>query len=350
MPHTDIQRSNAFTRWALRTCFFVAFASAAIPAKAQSEPDQTVPAHVKEANANYENGVRHLNSGLHATALELFQRSQALDPHPRTTFMMAVLESGIGHNARARRLLYKALAESAKLDEETRKSATELLERVNARLCRFQVTVSERNAIVLVDGRPLEHDNVPKASFLANPVFVAGISEETQVRAFGVDKFEILVDPGIHRIELSAVGFYTETIERAIDARESIVINVSLTRSFWRKASAGLTVIGGVGFALGLGTFLYAAQATEAARMNCSAEWVCSEEGRRQYNNAQRAAKVSTFLVPISLAFAVPGTIYWLATYRETEKKDELPQIAKTFSASIGVGHHEGMLLVTGSF
>lgn len=288
-----------------------------------------------------------MHEGLHAIALEYFEKSQRLDPHPLTTLMMAFIESGVGRNAHARILLLQTLSDVARLDAEQRSTAEQLYKSVNANLGRVRVTLVNAPAFVAIDGRPVDRDQAPDPQNPKRAVWTAGRTIKTQIAQFPMGTMDILVDPGFHSLQFTADGYYQEYRQHAVDVGETISVEVSFTRRRWRRAGIGLAVAGSVGLATGFGTFLAAVNKRDDAKTQCSATWVCSIDGRKDYKRAQLFAQIGTYTIPLSAVVGTVGATIWVATNRE---HDEVDSRQYAINLQPIIGHHESMLLFSGSF
>lgn len=310
-----------------------------------------LPASNAEASRiAYQRGALYMREGMLATALEYFQTSLALDPHPLTKLMMASIESGMGHYTRAYKLLKQVLAQSSQLNSEQTEAATELMNTVRKRMGRFRLTVSKPNVWVLVDGRPIEVESGENSDKRAlSPQWLATTSPNVNVETITRRTIDILVDAGLHRIAVHATGFHTVILERAVEGEESVMIDVRLTSTFWRKASAGLMVAAGAGIIAGTGLFLSAAANKNSALDYCNKNWICLPTGRVLLEKSKDEADAATVIIPTSLIIGTTGLLYWLATFRPDHQEMSRNAIG-TIYPNIIVGRHECMFSISGSF
>jgi len=101
----------------MKAAICVALASALVVApalgQAQAEPDSSSTASsapdVAEARAAFEEGTKLAKEERWAAALEAFERSEALHPHPVTSYNIGYCELVLGHPTLARKMLGEAL-------------------------------------------------------------------------------------------------------------------------------------------------------------------------------------------------------------------------------------------------
>jgi hypothetical protein len=141
-------------------------------------------------------------------ALEAFQASYALRPHPITSYNLGYCERAIGHSTRAYKMLRRALAEHkaaklGRLPDRLLELAQLYLPEVEHRIARVQVTAESADDRLLIDGRPLERS---EASDDATPVLLAGTSDPSTAETLPATRFILLIDPGSHVIVLSRQG------------------------------------------------------------------------------------------------------------------------------------------------
>lgn len=320
----------------------------------QSEPKEEVQATSSLAASKedparkaYEMGVHHMREGELTIALTYFQTSQRLDADPKTTLMMASIESGMGHQTRAWKLLLETLLKQEKLDSDRLEAARELANIVKRQLGHLHLKV-DRASMVLVDGQPLEKEPVgafkePKTRWLA------GTSESSTSVLSTIQDYDILVDEGFHRVEVFVDGFYSEKRERSVRAGETIELDIRLARTFWRKASAGLMIAGGAGLVAGTGLFLAATSNKNAALAHCNQNWVCLPTGKNLLEKSKDAADAATVIIPASLIIGTTGLVYWLATFRPGHQ-EESHNAAGTIYPNLTVGRHESIFSLSGSF
>ena len=303
--------------------------------------------HVEAAREAYKMGSRHMNEGEHMIALTYFQTSQQLDPDPKTTLMMASIESGMGHQTRAWKWLLKTLSEQSKLDRDGLDAAQALRKIVELQLGHLHLKV-DRSAAVLVDGQPLEKETIGEAK-TAKVRWLAGTSTSSRAVVLPDKEFDILLDAGFHRIEVFTDGFYLEKHERSVRAGETIAIDVRLARTFWRKASGVLMITGAGGLVVGTGLLLGATVNKSNALQYCSRDWNCLPAGKEFVATSKVAADAATIVIPTSLAIGGTGLIYWLATFRPGHAEEQRSS-ANIIYPTVMVGRHESMFSISGSF
>lgn len=160
---------------------------------------------LEPARALYLEGLSQVRQAHWGEALAAFERSQALHPHPLTTYNIGACERALGHYTRARRELLKALESSAfgELPPTTQTDARAFLEEISQLLVRLSVTVEPAAARITVDGRPLESAMDGEGA----PVLIAGTLPPGRGGPATSGHFQLLADPGVHVITLSRPGY-----------------------------------------------------------------------------------------------------------------------------------------------
>lgn len=309
-----------------------------------------------EADEAYRRATEFIAWGLLSDALPSLERAATLHPHSQTTFMMGICERGLGHDTRARKLLNLALKQYPELSRKDRTTAMEVLETLSARLARLHVTLSQPQATILVDGRPLERDNAVATTEAAESTWVAGVATNHAPASRPAGRFYVLLDPGTHRIDVVAPGFEPATREYTFIAGESFPIVMKLEPSRRRAQYTQPTLanvlifVGGVGVVTGVGTLFYAVYAKDMAAQHCSKSWACTAEGRKHYENAQVAARAATVVIPMSLIFgSIPGAILFLSDQR-TARSNSGRNWAVNLNVVASDRHVEAGLVFAGSF
>ncbi len=182
------------------------------------------------ARALYEAAVEHVRNARWYDALDAFERSHALRAHPTTTFNIASCERALGRLTRAKLALERALAEGesgpdtlpSALVAEAQKSRAQL----DSLLVRVSVTVAPRAAVLSVDGRPLLR--LPDTS--AGPLFAADVLPAGPATSLGLDRFELLIDPGAHVVSVAVKGFADAVVRREFSPGAHAVLPLELAR------------------------------------------------------------------------------------------------------------------------
>jgi hypothetical protein len=142
-------------------------------------------------------------------ARSLFRRAHDISPNARTFRGIGMTSFELRDYVAAVRNLSAALKDSRKpLSSEQRKNAQDLLERSRMLVDVYSLTVSPRNARVLIDGRAPELD-----------------SEGT-----------LLLDVGLHNLEVSAPGMLMRSLSINVRGGERKDLSVTLERPFVGRA------------------------------------------------------------------------------------------------------------------
>jgi hypothetical protein len=138
-------------------------------------------------------------------ALEAFQRSAALRPHPFTTYCIAQCEFELGHATRARKAFRQALAQrdvaGVVLGADERSHALEYLAALESKILRVTLVVGSGFSGLTVDGLALEREASDGKS-----MYVVGTAEAGADARFSAGKYELLVDAGEHVFAAASPG------------------------------------------------------------------------------------------------------------------------------------------------
>jgi hypothetical protein len=172
------------------------------------------PDPIAEARAEYVRGNELAKSAQWALALAAFERSRELRPHPLTTYNLGVCERALGNLIRARSLFSKAVGEGAKDASQFPASRLEdargYMAEIDASLVQLDVTIDPEDALLAVDGRPLE--SVPREGGATQ--LVAGIARAGAPTKVPGPRFAIAVDPGTHVFRVQAPGYGDVTVTK----------------------------------------------------------------------------------------------------------------------------------------
>jgi hypothetical protein len=172
--------------------------SVVAPARAQAPAGDAAVVQAREA---FRLGAALANQEQWVEALASFERSASLRAHPVTTYNIGYAERALGHATRARRMLRRALAESApgsELPPALANAARGYLTELERRLAHVQLTVGDPAGKISVDGRPLEIEQSSRA--------VAGTRDPGPPEAPASRTVDVLADPGVHVFVLAASG------------------------------------------------------------------------------------------------------------------------------------------------
>lgn len=123
----------------------------------------------RRARTAFRRGNEQVAQSEWAAALESFEESFQLRPHPVTQYNVGVAQRALGQYTRARRSFRAALeAQGDALPSSLQEQARALLEEVEKIVVHVKLTVKPSIADLAVDGRPLEREgeNVQAAGIL----------------------------------------------------------------------------------------------------------------------------------------------------------------------------------------
>ena len=172
----------------------VVFAFAAPLFAAEPEtPRPEIDSGEAEARTEFEHGVEALRNADFIEAEARFRRSRSLVDKPSTTYDLALALFKLGRNAECRKLLGELFA-ATKADDEYRGYGQTLLERLNERVAQLNLVVMPNGAVVSVDGAT-----------------IGGARALT-------------IDPGEHRVVVSALGYLgsSRTVTLAAGERQTL--------------------------------------------------------------------------------------------------------------------------------
>ena len=179
-------------------------ATSASPARADEDP--------KAAREEFVRGAQLVKDADWAGALAAFEASAKLKSHPVTTYNIGACLRAMGQYTRARRSFAAALDESGKapgldlspgLAEETRKYVADL----DRLLATLDLVITPEDALIAVDGRPLEPASPALAATRKGTTLVAGTLPAGPAKAAPKGRFHVIMDPGTHVITISRPGF-----------------------------------------------------------------------------------------------------------------------------------------------
>lgn len=326
-----------------------------------------------DAESALEEGRQLMMLGMHVDAMVQFQRSLRLHPTANATFLIGMCEGGIGHDTRARMYLRRALVESPPLEPLNQGLATRTLDRINARLGRLHIAISETNALIRVDGRPLERDDVIDMKSSSNATWVAGTSDLQTFASTGARVFDVLVDPGEHRLEVAADGFDSVFVVRNVRPAEAVSVNVKLvpsalrirreaeqraaekTRRTRRSVGGILAGVGGSAVLVGGGLGIAAWYRNMDVERNCARSAtlsVCNDAGKEAHEKTQDLALATNIGIASGIGLGAVG-VWLFASARhsnEVAKGRGASFGLQAFDITMGVGNNETRVLLTGSF
>ena len=147
--------SNRFVVASLALALFVMLL--AWPRAARAEPEDP---KIAEARAQYVRGNELAKGAQWAQALAAFERSRELRPHPLTTYNVAICERALGNLLRARGLFAASIKEGTKDPTQFPASRVEdartYIAEIDASVVHLDVRAQPEDALLAIDGRPLE--------------------------------------------------------------------------------------------------------------------------------------------------------------------------------------------------
>jgi PEGA domain len=184
----------------------VAFFAFAIPPAARADDDPKV------AREEFVRGAQLVKDADWAGALAAFETSARLKTHPVTTYNIGACLRAMGQYTRARKSFAAALEESGKtpgldlspgLAEETRRYVADL----DKLLATLDLTITPDEALIAIDGRPLEPAGAALSATRGGTTLMAGTLAMGPPKAAPKGRFRVVVDPGTHVITISRPGF-----------------------------------------------------------------------------------------------------------------------------------------------
>lgn len=264
-------------------------------------------------------------------ALQSLDEAEELVRSPNITYLRAVCEGSIGLYTRAKKHCWVALqgklqgTAGIKNPRPTREAAVETLAEVTKQVSTANFTITPRGACIRVDGRPLEPDPAKPSTMLAGTA-----SAEAPCT---VDKknVEVLLDPGVHAISISAPRRITHTFDLRLRSGETRSYPVFLERDpYWTfglgSLSAGITAsLIGAGFGIAA---MYNHNKSES---QCY-EGRCSKAGISFHKQAQKFGDVSTGVLTLGGAFTAAGVGLLLFSYGRTRPASTSLTVAPTLT------------------
>lgn len=196
------------------------------PAAAQTSPPAG-PAEAPEAQRAREEfraGGRLVEQSEWAAALAAFERSLALRTHALTVYNIGVCQRFLGRYTLAAHTLRQALARSEgseELPQLFRDQAKAYVEEIERKLARISVTVTQPEATIAVDGRPLA--TTPSGDL------VAGIAAPGEGKPVPSSSFVLITDPGSHVLTFQLEGYDTLEVRRDLKPGTTEELTMSLT-------------------------------------------------------------------------------------------------------------------------
>ncbi len=283
-------------------------------------------------------------------ALQAFEQSILLHPHPSTAYNIGYCERALGHYTRALRAFRQALAAppaTSGLSPQQRTEALQYQQEAELKLAKLRVTLHPANASITVDGRPLAV--VPHASEL---VLEAGVLDPGKGVPPPDAHFVLWIDPGSHTFALEAPGHRAEvvTYRFVTGSTRKLVLRLQPAgatdapgkpmpepeRAYWSQKRVWAVGLAGASVAsAGVATFfgIRAATRWDRAQDACPDASRCPDDrGASLSASARRDGNLATVAVAAAAGAFAGATVLWLDA--DSAPKSEL-QRAKL---QLGVG------------
>jgi hypothetical protein len=197
-------------------------------------------AAVAEARQLFVAGTDRVKHARWAEALDAFERSAKLRPHPVTSYNIGACERALGRYTRARAAFLGALetrsggrGDADALPDVLRTEARGLVDEIDRLVARVAVTIEPAEATITVDGRPLAvlvTSPSSPSSPSSEPTLVAGTAEPGPGTSAPTSKFALVLDPGAHVFVLSRKGFSDVVVNRTFAPGARAVLALVLDR------------------------------------------------------------------------------------------------------------------------
>ena len=175
------------------------------PPAAVAASSAVAPSAVERAREAFRRGAELAKTAHWQEAIASFEISRTVRLHPVTSYNVGFCELALGHATRARKAFKRALAEhrggDGPLPDALLQQAERYLDELERTVARLDVQVDSARAALSVDGQPVERDVDAKPSAL--PVVVAGTSAPGAAEIVPGTQFQLIVDPGTHRLLFS---------------------------------------------------------------------------------------------------------------------------------------------------
>lgn len=179
---------------------------------------------VVRARELYSQGITLVRDAQWGEALSLFEQSAALRPHPITIYNIGVCERALGRYTRAARSFERALSpglDGMALPASMAAEAATLRDEVQRLLVRAEVTVAPADAVLLVDGRPVQRDG---------GVFLAGVRPAGAGEPLPAGRGTVELDPGAHVFVVTRRGFADVVVNRSFAPGARTSVSLELDR------------------------------------------------------------------------------------------------------------------------
>jgi tetratricopeptide (TPR) repeat protein len=324
-------------------------AEAAPAPGAGSPPSTEHDSEVDLARQAFVLGTALAHQGQWPEALDAFERSSALRPHPVTTYNVAYCERALGHYTRAYRLFRRSLMEHraatmGTLPDDLFALAKAYLGEVEHRMARVAVRITVPDAALSVDGAPLELESAPGAARL---VLAAGTRDDRGGEAPTAPSFDLLIDPGRHVFVLSRPSAPDIVVSESFEAGTSreLVLGPSPEPPS-KPEQKPLTLrapppdhgtshtaawvafgVGGAGLVTGSVFGILTMQKGSFLSAHCGANKVCDPKYSADVDTAHRDAAIATVGLGVALVGGGLGT-YLLLSGNHEKAKERAPAVS----------------------
>ncbi|MFT3769625.1 MAG: hypothetical protein QM820_29670 [Minicystis sp.] len=276
------------------------------PATASARPEQGT---AERATALVFEAAALANNNNCAAALEKLEAATHLVDSPALTYQRANCEASLGHYTRARKLCELALRGrlegTAQNGASAQVAAQRTLEAVTKALARLRLKIEPAGACVRIDGRALEADPGDASVRLAN---TAALDADCTVTA---KTLEILLDPGVHAVSISAPRRIPQTFELTSVRNEVRTYDVTLERNLLEPIGITSMTLGVASMLAGATFGVLALTKQKKSEEQCFMNQ-CSQEGLALNRQAQLWGNWSTGTLVTGGALVGIGTALWL--------------------------------------
>jgi hypothetical protein len=119
-----------------------------------------------------------------------------------------------------------AAAGAAQLSEAMREKAAQFREDIDASMVQLSIAVKPNEVMLAIDGRPLARDGGSETA----PRYLAGIREPGPAEKVAAERFEVLIDPGVHVIRLSRRGYRSRIHNQSMAPGKRVRVTLALER------------------------------------------------------------------------------------------------------------------------
>jgi hypothetical protein len=214
------QKQGSFLFRLVILAVFASVLAIVAPATAQAPPAESPDA--QRAREEFRAGGLLVEQSEWAGALAAFERSVAFRRHALTMYNIGVCQRYLGRYTLAESTLRDALSDGKnELPELFREQARAYVEEIERKLVRLTVNVSQPEATIAVDGRPL--------SASASGEFIAGVAPPGEGKRVPSTHFVVVADPGSRVLTFQLEGHDTLEERRDLKPGATEELTMSLT-------------------------------------------------------------------------------------------------------------------------